>query len=62
MLNLNRPAYSPPIFESGRPLLYQACLLAMAAFIRNAPEGAPPDPLAPGAPFGPRLPPVLRVV
>ena len=46
---------------NGGPL-YQACLLAMADFIRHAPEGALPDPFAPGAPFGPKLPPVLRVV
>ncbi|UIP33029.1 hypothetical protein [Stutzerimonas kunmingensis] len=49
------------VWGDGWPL-YQACLLAMADFIRNAPEDALPDPFAPGAPFGPKLPPVLRVV
>jgi hypothetical protein len=42
--------------------LFRACLAATCEFIRNAPEGALPDPFAPGAPFGPRLPPDLRVV
>ncbi|EIK54662.1 hypothetical protein YO5_17890 [Stutzerimonas stutzeri TS44] len=46
---------------NGGPL-YQACLLATADFIRTAPEDALPDPFAPGAPFGPKIPPVLRVV
>jgi hypothetical protein len=46
---------------AGSPL-YQACHLAMVEFIRTAPEGTLPDPFAPGAPFGPKLPPVLRIV
>jgi len=46
---------------AGSPL-YQACHLAMVEFIRTAPEGTLPDPFAPGAPFGPKLPPELRIV
>lgn len=42
--------------------LFNACHAAMADFIRDCPDGVLPDPFAPGAPFGPKLPPTLRVV
>lgn len=42
--------------------LYEACHAAVLEFVRTCPEHLLPDPFAPGAPFGPRLPPVLRVV
>nr|WP_314658193.1 hypothetical protein [uncultured Pseudomonas sp.] len=42
--------------------LFNACHAAMADFIRECPDGVLPDPFAPGAPFGPKLPPKLRVV
>ncbi|MEZ1837362.1 hypothetical protein QVM62_05820 [Pseudomonas putida] len=42
--------------------LFNACHAAMADFIRDCPAGVLPDPFAPGAPFGPKLPPQLRVV
>lgn len=42
--------------------LYQASLLALVEFMRACPEHLLPDPFAPGAPFGPKLPPVLRIV
>lgn len=42
--------------------LFNACHGAMADFIRDCPDGVLPDPFAPGAPFGPKLPPKLRVV
>ncbi|WP_455232149.1 hypothetical protein [Geopseudomonas aromaticivorans] len=42
--------------------LFEACFLAVAEFIQTAPPGTLPDPFAPGAPFGPKLPPVLRIV
>lgn len=42
--------------------LFNACHTAMADFIRECPEGVLPDPFAPGAPLGPKLPPKLRVV
>ena len=42
--------------------LFNACHAAMTDFIRDCPEGVLPDPFAPGAPFGPKLPPKLRVV
>lgn len=42
--------------------LFNACHAAMADFIRDCPDGVLPDPFAPGAPFGPKLPPKLRVV
>jgi len=46
---------------AGSPL-YQAAFLAMMEFIRTTPAHLLPDPFAPGEIFGPRLPPVLRVV
>jgi hypothetical protein len=46
---------------AGGPL-YQACQAAMMDFIRTCPEHLLPDPFAPGAPFGPPLPPELRIV
>lgn len=42
--------------------LFNACQLATAQFIRECPEHLLPDPFAPGAPFGPKLPPDLRLV
>lgn len=42
--------------------LFNACHAAMEDFIRDCPDGVLPDPFAPGAPFGPKLPPKLRVV
>lgn len=42
--------------------LYQACKATMMDFIRTCPDHLLPDPFAPGAPFGPPLPPELRVV
>lgn len=42
--------------------LFNACHAAMANLIRHCPEGMLPDPFAPGAPLGPKLPPKLRVV
>lgn len=42
--------------------LYQASLLALVEFMRACPEHLLPDPFAPGAPFGPKLPPALRIV
>ncbi|MCF5056969.1 hypothetical protein GIW54_07290 [Pseudomonas proteolytica] len=46
---------------AGGPL-YQACHAAMIRFIRECPEDQLPDPFAPGAPFGPKLPPALSIV
>lgn len=42
--------------------LYRACHAAMIQFIKECPEDQLPDPFAPGAPFGPKLPPDLRIV
>lgn len=42
--------------------LFNACHAAMADFIRDCPDGVLPDPFAPGAPLGPKLPPKLSVV
>ena len=42
--------------------LCNACQLATANFIRECPEHLLPDPFAPGAPFGPKLPPALSIV
>jgi hypothetical protein len=42
--------------------LFRACHAAMMEFIRTTPEHLLPDPFAPGAPFGPKLPPELRLV
>ena len=46
---------------AGSPL-YHASLLALVEFMRDCPAHLLPDPFAPGAPFGPKLPPVLRIV
>lgn len=46
---------------AGSPL-YEAAFLAMVEFIHSTPTHLLPDPFAPGEPFGPKLPPVLRVV
>lgn len=43
------------------PLFY-ACQIATANFIRDCPAHLRPDPFAPGAPFGPKLPPTLSIV
>lgn len=48
--------------DTKRGPLFEACFAAMAEFIRTAPEGTLLDPFAPGAPFGPKLPPELRIV
>lgn len=45
----------------GSPL-YEAALLATMELIRTTPTHLLPDPFAPGAPFGPKPTPVLRVV
>lgn len=42
--------------------LFRACHAAMIQFIRECPEDRLPDPFAPGAPFGPKPPPDLRVI
>ncbi|MGE8435986.1 MAG: hypothetical protein ACN6P2_05540 [Pseudomonas palmensis] len=42
--------------------LFNACHAAMVDFIRECPRHLLPDPFAPGAPFGPKLPPKLSVV
>lgn len=42
--------------------LFNACHLAFADFLHECPSGLLPDPFAPGAPFGPKLPPSLTVV
>ncbi|WP_333989325.1 hypothetical protein [Pseudomonas sp. S3(2024)] len=42
--------------------LFNACQIAFTQFIRECPEHLLPDPFAPGAPFGPRLPPTLSIV
>lgn len=46
---------------SEAPLL-SACRLAFFEFVRECPEGVLPSPFEPGAPFGPKLPPQLKVV
>lgn len=48
--------------DTKRGPLFEACFAAMAEFIRTAPEGTLSDPFAPGAPFGTKLPPELRIV
>lgn len=42
--------------------LFNACQIATANFIKDCPEHLRPDPFAPGAPFGPKLPPTLSIV
>jgi hypothetical protein len=42
--------------------LFNACWIATMNFVRECPEHLLPDPFAPGAPFGPKLPPDLRLV
>ncbi|TNF82798.1 hypothetical protein FGE05_10840 [Pseudomonas sp. ICMP22404] len=42
--------------------LFNACQVAFNNFIRECPEHLLPDPFAPGAPFGPKLPPTLSIV
>ncbi|WP_426385750.1 hypothetical protein [Pseudomonas brassicacearum] len=42
--------------------LFNACQIATANFIRDCPEHLRPDPFAPGAPFGQKLPPTLSIV
>jgi hypothetical protein len=41
---------------------FNACQLETMNFIKKCPEHLLPDPFAPGAPFGPKLPPDLRLV
>ena len=41
--------------------LFNACQLAFSDFLHETPSELLPDPFAPGAPFGPKLPPVLTV-
>lgn len=48
--------------DSKRGPLFEACYAVLCDFIRTAPPGTLPDPFAPGAPFGPKLPPALRIV
>lgn len=48
--------------DSKRGPLFEACFTAFCEFVRTAPPGTLPDPFAPGAPFGPKLPPELRIV
>lgn len=42
--------------------LFNACHLAFSDFLKECPRDLLPDPFAPGAPFGPKLPPSLAVV
>jgi len=42
--------------------LFNACQLATANFIKECPAHLLRDPFAPGAPFGPKLPPTLSIV
>lgn len=46
---------------SGGPL-YRACHAAMIRFIKECPIDQLPDPFAPGAALGPKLPPKLYIV
>lgn len=46
---------------TGGPL-FRACHAAMIQFIKECPSDQLPDPFEPGAPFGPKLPPQLKVV
>ncbi|MGA9219676.1 MAG: hypothetical protein WBZ57_00630 [Pseudomonas graminis] len=42
--------------------LFNACHMAFFNFLQECPADLLPDPFAPGAPFGPKLPPELTVV
>lgn len=42
--------------------LFNACQLAFIKILRECPDHLLPDPFAPGAPFGPKLPPTLSIV
>lgn len=42
--------------------LFNACQFAFSDFLRECPAHLLPDPFAPGAPFGPKLPPDLTLV
>ncbi|NNA50639.1 hypothetical protein HBO17_11295 [Pseudomonas lactis] len=42
--------------------LFNACHMAFSDFLKEYPRDLLPDPFAPGAPFGPKLPPSLTVV
>jgi len=42
--------------------LYAACLAAFHDLLIRTPDHLLPNPFAPGAPFGPKLPPELRIV
>lgn len=46
---------------AGGPV-FRACHAAMIRFIRECPEDQLPDPFVPGAPFGPKARPELRIV
>jgi hypothetical protein len=48
--------------ERNNAPLFNACQLAFVQFIRDCPSDQLPDPFEPGAPFGPKLPPQLKVV
>ena len=48
--------------DSKRGPLFEACYVAFCEFVRTAPPGTLPDPFAPGAPFGPKPRPELRIV
>jgi hypothetical protein len=42
--------------------LFNACHMAFFNFLQQCPADLLPDPFAPGAPFGPKLPPELAVI
>lgn len=42
--------------------LFNACQIAFNKLLRECPEHLLPDPFAPGAPFGPKIPPTLSIV
>ena len=48
--------------DTKRGPLFEACYSAFCESVRTAPPGTLPDPFAPGAPLGPKLPPELRIV
>ncbi|MEA9979321.1 MULTISPECIES: hypothetical protein [unclassified Pseudomonas] len=49
------------VWGDGGPL-HRACQLAMMRFIKEMPSHLLPDPFAPGAVLGPKLPPTLSIV
>ncbi|THG78389.1 hypothetical protein E5198_15770 [Pseudomonas sp. A-1] len=42
--------------------MFEVCSLAVAEFIQSTPAGALPDSFASSEVFGPKLPPMLRIV